>query len=287
MIIIPEKPIYVRNFYCVTPSGGEADHLRLASEPDYKQVISDSNLRRRMGKLLKMAVYSGLSVLTDISSDDVAGIITATGIGFMKDTVKFADAMYDGDETLLNPSPFMQSTFNTASGYIALIRKIHAYNTTYVQRSFGLLSAFADAIMLICENPNKSVLVGGFDEAVSEVDALRRRLGLYQCKSGSFLPLGEGAGFFCLTDEAGTCRESKNTIIFRGMASAGESCSDMIHDYNDYDVVRCSDFVDVYGAFPMLLSVVAAHCLCQHPQSSLLCVDDVNPDGCMIFFEIR
>ena len=116
-MIIPEKPCYI---------AGAAALPLSASEPDYKPVITDANLRRRMGRLLKMSVYCGLQALGDVASEEVAGIVTFTGMGFMKDTVSFGNSIYDRDEELLNPSPFMQSTFNTASGYIALIRKIRS-----------------------------------------------------------------------------------------------------------------------------------------------------------------
>ena len=59
----------------------------MAEEPDYKPVIKEANLRRRMGRLLKMAVCCGLKSLEGIDSSDVAGIVTFTGMGFMKDTI--------------------------------------------------------------------------------------------------------------------------------------------------------------------------------------------------------
>ena len=50
LMIIPEKPCYI---------AGAAALPLSASEPDYKPVITDANLRRRMGRLLKMSVYCG------------------------------------------------------------------------------------------------------------------------------------------------------------------------------------------------------------------------------------
>ena len=148
LMIIPEKPCHI---------AGAAALPLSASEPDYKPVITDANLRRRMGRLLKMSVYCGLQALGDVASEEVAGIVTFTGMGFMKDTISFGNNIYDRDEDLLNPSPFMQSTFNTASGYIALIRKIRSYNTTYVQHASGFMASFADAVMLLDEHPGQHV----------------------------------------------------------------------------------------------------------------------------------
>lgn len=199
MLFIPHKHLYISGTSYVS-----------ADEPDYKEVITDANSRRRMGRLLKMAVWCGLKSLVGVPSERVAGIITSTGAGFMKDTISFGSSIFDREETLLNPSPFMQSTFNTASGYIALIRKIHAYNTTYVQQADGFAASLVDAAMLLDDAGEGNVaLVGAFDEVTPEVDVIRQRLGLYRVGDG-FLPLGEGAAAFLLsaampTDVSGSC----------------------------------------------------------------------------------
>ncbi len=188
MLFIPHKHLYISGTSYVS-----------ADEPDYKEVITDANLRRRMGRLLKMAVWCGLKSLDGVPSERVSGIITSTGAGFMKDTISFGSSIFDREETLLNPSPFMQSTFNTASGYIALIRKIHAYNTTYVQQADGFAASLLDAAMLLDDAGEGNVaLVGAFDEVTPEVDVIRQRLGLYRVGDG-FLPLGEGAAAFLLS----------------------------------------------------------------------------------------
>lgn len=188
MLFIPHKHLYISGTSYVS-----------TDEPDYKEVITDANSRRRMGRLLKMAVWCGLKSLDGVPSEMVSGIITSTGAGFMKDTISFGSSIFDREETLLNPSPFMQSTFNTASGYIALIRKIHAYNTTYVQRADGFAASLVDAAMLLDDAGEGNVaLVGAFDEVTPEVDVIRQRLGLYRVGDG-FLPLGEGAAAFLLS----------------------------------------------------------------------------------------
>lgn len=203
MLFIPHKRLYI----------SDASYI-CSDEPDYKEVITDANLRRRMGRLLKMAVWCGLKSLDGVPSERVAGIITSTGAGFMKDTISFGSSIFDREETLLNPSPFMQSTFNTASGYIALIRKIHAYNTTYVQQADGFAASLVDAAMLLDDAGEGDVaLVGAFDEVTPEVDVIRKRLGLYRV-GDDFLPLGEGAAVFLLsaampTDVSESCRATE------------------------------------------------------------------------------
>lgn len=205
MLYVPHKHLYISDASYVS-----------SDEPDYKEVITDANSRRRMGRLLKMAVWCGLKSLDGVPSERVAGIITSTGAGFMKDTISFGSSIFDREETLLNPSPFMQSTFNTASGYIALIRKIHAYNTTYVQQADGFAASLVDAAMLLDDaGEGNVVLVGAFDEVTPEVDVIRQRLGLYRVGDG-FLPLGEGAAAFLLgaaipTDVSGSCRATESS----------------------------------------------------------------------------
>ena len=205
MLFIPHKHLYISGTSYVN-----------ADEPDYKEVITDANSRRRMGRLLKMAVWCGLKSLDGVPSERVAGIITSTGAGFMKDTISFGSSIFDREETLLNPSPFMQSTFNTASGYIALIRKIHAYNTTYVQQADGFAASLLDAAMLLDDAGEGNVaLVGAFDEVTPEVDVIRQRLGLYRVWDG-FLPLGEGAAAFLLsaampTGVSESCRATESS----------------------------------------------------------------------------
>ncbi len=223
MLFIPHKRLYI----------SDASYI-CSDEPDYKEVITDANLRRRMGRLLKMAVWCGLKSLDGVPSERVAGIITSTGAGFMKDTISFGSSIFDREETLLNPSPFMQSTFNTASGYIALIRKIHAYNTTYVQRADGFAASLVDAAMLLDDAGKGEVaLVGAFDEVTPEVDVIRQRLGLYRVGDG-FLPLGEGAAAFLLsaampTDVSESCPSTEMSTGFGG-DDGSEFSSEPLHE---------------------------------------------------------
>lgn len=223
MLFIPHKHLYISGTSYVS-----------ADEPDYKEVITDANSRRRMGRLLKMAVWCGLKSLDGVPSERVAGIITSTGAGFMKDTISFGSSIFDREETLLNPSPFMQSTFNTASGYIALIRKIHAYNTTYVQQADGFAASLVDAAMLLDDAGEGNVaLVGAFDEVTPEVDVIRQRLGLYRVEDG-FLPLGEGAAAFLLsaampTDVSESCRATESSTGPGGY-DGSEFSSEPLHE---------------------------------------------------------
>ena len=235
MLFIPHKHLYISGASYIS-----------SDEPDYKEVITDANSRRRMGRLLKMAVWCGLKSLDGVPSERVAGIITSTGAGFMKDTISFGSSIFDREETLLNPSPFMQSTFNTASGYIALIRKIHAYNTTYVQQADGFAASVIDAAMLLDDAGEGNVaLVGAFDEVTPEVDVIRQRLGLYRVGDG-FLPLGEGAAAFLLsaanpTEVFESCRTTEMSTGLGGESVSESDSGQSGDDCSESDSRRCCD----------------------------------------------
>ena len=303
MLFIPHKHLYISGTSYVS-----------ADEPDYKEVITDANSRRRMGRLLKMAVWCGLKSLDGVPSERVAGIITSTGAGFMKDTISFGSSIFDREETLLNPSPFMQSTFNTASGYIALIRKIHAYNTTYVQQADGFAASLVDAAMLLDDAGEGNVaLVGAFDEVTPEVDVIRQRLGLYRVGDG-FLPLGEGAAAFLLStamptdvsessseplhDSGGTSSRSLNgtkdgnaALQFCGLANlsdlpkcAENPIAELFGINAGVNVISCADHVESLGAFRSMLPVLLCKLISEQqiPDGYTAIVDDVNDDGVIV-----
>ena len=110
--------------------------------------------------MIKMGVACGLECLKDIPSEKVDAIITATGLGCLADTEKFMNALMDNREQMLNPTAFIQSTFNTVGAQLALLLKIHAYNVTYVHRGLSFESALIDGIISIAEG-KQHVLAGG------------------------------------------------------------------------------------------------------------------------------
>lgn len=303
MLFIPHKHLYISGTSYIS-----------ADEPDYKEVITDANSRRRMGRLLKMVVWCGLKSLEGVPSERVAGIITSTGAGFMKDTISFGSSIFDREETLLNPSPFMQSTFNTASGYIALIRKIHAYNTTYVQQADGFAASLVDAAMLLGDAGKGNVaLVGAFDEVTPEVDVIRQRLGLYRVED-SFLPLGEGAAAFLLsaampTDifESSSVPLHKSELASSRLLNCANDCAAELRfcglaNLSDLpecaenpfaelfginagvNVISCADHVESLGAFRSLLPVLLCKLISEQqiPDGYTAIVDDVNENGVII-----
>ena len=195
------QPVYIQRIASIHPPkdhspGNNRPYLQ-AYEPDYKDIITNATLRRRMSRIVKMGVACGLECMGELSPEKIQGIITATGLGCLTDTEKFLNNLLDNKERMLNPTPFIQSTFNTIGAQIALIHQIHAYNMTYVHRGLSFESALLDAMMKI-EEGSENILVGAIDEMTETCYTIQQRLGMLKG-----IAAGEGAQFFLLSREAG------------------------------------------------------------------------------------
>ncbi|MDL2291662.1 beta-ketoacyl synthase chain length factor [Bacteroides sp. OttesenSCG-928-F21] len=192
-------PAYICRMYSIHPTEKEegAAYLK-AQEPDYKEIIRNPALRRRMSRIVKMGVACGLQCLGDTPASEVQAIITATGLGCLADTEKFMNSLIDNNEQLLNPTPFIQSTFNTIGAQIALISGNRAYNMTYVDRQFSFEAALLDALLRLTEGDSQ-VLAGAFDEITEASHYIQQRMGLYRKQIA-----GEGSQFFLLAKEKTT-----------------------------------------------------------------------------------
>lgn len=187
-------PVFISRHSAIMPSSTNSGTIRHAEEPDYKTIITDAGLRRRMSRFVKMGVACGLQCIDNVPTETIDGIITATGLGCLADTEKFINSIETNNERLLNPTPFIQSTFNTVGGQIALLKGIKSYNVTYVNRGTSFESALIDAMMQIGEGA-KNIVVGAIEEITPALIDIETRLG--RLKNGA---IGEGAYFFCLTN---------------------------------------------------------------------------------------
>ena len=132
---------------------------------DIKLLIPDAGLRRRMSRVIKSAVTTAVECIGGVEKiDDMDAIITATGWGCLADSERFLRNLIEDKEQMLNPTPFIQSTFNTVGGQIALLRHNHCYNVTYVNRGHSFEDAVLDAIMRIEDEESNNILIGAFDE---------------------------------------------------------------------------------------------------------------------------
>lgn len=163
--------------------------------PDYKEIIS-AGLIRRMNPLIRMGVGAAIKVKQDLL---IEGIIVGTGLGLLENTEKFLSQFIQNKEGMLSPTSFIQSTHNTIAGQIGLILKDNCYNSTYTQRGQSFENALIDAVMLSQET-NGNILVGGLDEKIPLLDELANKIGL------NVSNLAEGASFFIVNQNKETAK---------------------------------------------------------------------------------
>jgi len=182
-----------------------AEYLKCI-EPVYRSYI-DPIASRRMSRLIKMGIASARMAVKDQVPD---AIITGTGLGSVEDTEKIL-AELTVEEKFLNPTPFIQSTYNTISSQIAISLKCNGYNSTYVHRTNSFESALLDAMLQIRDGSASRVLAGGIDEMTPNHLSITRRIGLWKEGVTNNLALlndsrpgslaGEGSAFFLLGNE--------------------------------------------------------------------------------------
>lgn len=161
---------------------------------DIKELIPNMNMRRRMSRVVKMGVTTALDSVADFEQfGEIDAIITATWLGCIADSEKFLANIIESDEQMLNPTPFIQSTFNTVGAQVALIRSLRCYNNTFTHRVDSLKSAMIDAVLQLECGGAQSVLVGWFDELTPTVERICERLRV--------APPCDGATFFVLTKQ--------------------------------------------------------------------------------------
>ena len=179
-------------------------------EPDYRAFIAPNSLRR-MTRVLKMGLTASLKCLQDSGIAVPGAIVTGTGKGSLQDTERFIKEIRDFEERALNPTPFIQSTYNAVNGLIALQQKCTQYNNTFVHRGFSFEHALLDSLLLLSEG-KPDVLAGAFDEITTEHFFIKGRIGHWKKESVSSDTLyehvspgtisGEGSAFFLLTPTA-------------------------------------------------------------------------------------
>jgi 3-oxoacyl-[acyl-carrier-protein] synthase II len=222
-LISPQKTAETTDFL-VEIMEYDSDYLKCIEPPSYKPYI-DPILSRRMSRMIKMGISSAKMCMNESGCLMPDGIITGTGLGSVEDTEKILGTIHL-DQPFLNPTPFMQSTYNTISAQIAIQLKCHNYNSTYVHRTFSFESSLQDALLLLGEGTAKDVLAGGIDEMTPNHLTITRRPGHWKYGPVKNLEMlkwdspgslaGEGASFFLLsagkTDKTYACIRDVKTI---------------------------------------------------------------------------
>lgn len=181
-------------------------------DPDYTKYISPVAIRR-MSRFLKRGITAGMKCLEDASVKTPDAIILATARGSVTDMELFLKDMINLKEEALTPTSFIQSTYNSINGWIAMLSKCTGYNQAFVHRGFSLELTLFDARLFLAEaNGKKYVLTGGFDELTPEYYTIRSKIDYYKqppVNSAALLQhrdtpgsvAGEGAHFFTVSND--------------------------------------------------------------------------------------
>ena len=195
--------LYIHSAHAISPqknatAAGLEPLMNGQSHPavdlNYSEYISPAMVRR-MSRIIKMGVASGIEALKAAGIEKPDAILSATGFGCFEDSVKFLEQLIHNHESILSPTPFIQSTHNTVGAQIALLTGCNGYNNTHVHGGLSFENCLTDALMHALENPEALILLGAAEELTPAYIALRQK----ECeRTGQSLPmnLGEGAAFF-------------------------------------------------------------------------------------------
>ncbi|WP_299439093.1 beta-ketoacyl synthase N-terminal-like domain-containing protein [uncultured Aquimarina sp.] len=142
-------------------------------DPNYKEYIKPAAMRR-MSKSVKMGVTTASMALNNSGVEMPDAIITGTGMGCKQDSEKFLENILNNDEQFLTPTLFIQSTHNTVGGQVALGLGCKAYNVTYVQGAASFETSVMDAQLMLSEESEINILVGGIDEIAKNSTLLHK-----------------------------------------------------------------------------------------------------------------
>lgn len=151
---------------------------KFSDETDVKGLIADGGARRRMSRLIKMGVATGLECLAKAGCRLPDAIVCATGYGFLADSEKLLGQMVTSGEGMMSPTPFMQSTFNSIGSSIAIMTGCHGANMTFADGWRAVGSAMVFSQLLIDSGEAGTVLLVAGDELTPTLQATLGRMGM-------------------------------------------------------------------------------------------------------------
>ncbi|MEZ5042522.1 MAG: beta-ketoacyl synthase chain length factor [Saprospiraceae bacterium] len=163
----------------------------------------DARQLRRLSKVAKMGIYTAKACMAQTPGQDAQALIVGTSTGGFSALDSFINNMNEKEEQNLSPVFFLQSLLSDVTGQIVLSMGIKGYTTTYTNRGSAFESSLLDAQLLLEENPDQTVLVGGTDELPQVYGDIVRHSGFLepeeQMTGPSSISLGENAIFFSLS----------------------------------------------------------------------------------------
>lgn len=217
------KPVYILSGSVISPQFNYEDTglpveiktgengILFITDPDYRKYINPVAIRR-MSRALKMGISTGMNALEQAGITKPDSIITGTGRGSMTDMEHFLVDMIQHNEEALTPTSFIQSTYNSINGWLALQTKCTGYNQTYVHRGNSFELTLLDAQMLLNETDTEmNILAGCFDEITTDYVKVKGKIGywkeplppnteLYQHSNTNGTIAGEGSAFFTISN---------------------------------------------------------------------------------------
>lgn len=209
------------------PLESSSNNQLYVQDAPYNQFISPVAIRR-MSRMLKFSISAAMRAYRDADEGALDGILTGTGNGSITDMQSFLTDMIALNEDTLNPTAFIQSTFNSPNGWIAMQTKCGCYNQCFLHRGVSFELALLDARLLLEEKEAKSrLLVGCYDELTERYYIIKEKIDywkkekihsneLFRHKDTPGTIGGEGAAFFVLSNqEEGALAQLKGLSILQ------------------------------------------------------------------------
>lgn len=220
--ISPQKTFLTLDFF-EQPEIYNNSSLRCI-EPEFKNYINPVQIRR-MSRALKIGFATAMQCLNTNENKQIDAIIIGTGKGCMSDTEAFLHSIKTYQETALNATHFIHSTYNQLNGMIALSQKINSYNVTYVHRGFSFEHTLLDAALHFAEGDAQQILVGSFDEMTDEHFLVKKHWNYWKEEEIQNVELlnsktpgtiaGEGSAFFSISNS----KPHNNAISIKHVAT--------------------------------------------------------------------
>ena len=191
--------LYIHGISSVCAVPGEPGAASFyAPDPDYSKYIPAAQ-QRRMSRIVKTGLTIAREALESAGSPRIDAIVVGTGFGCFEDSEKFLVSLISNGESLLSPTPFIQSTHNTVGAQIALSLACHGVNSTHSNGGNSFEAALLESNILLAEFPEYNLLLGSSDELTQSHVNLFQHAGIsHSANNPNEIIPGEGTAFFVL-----------------------------------------------------------------------------------------
>jgi len=164
--------------------------------PDLKTLLPANSLRR-MSRLIKASIFVGNQAVQNAGIQEINGILTATGLGCLEDTVKFLNLSLETEDGVLPPTSFIHSTHNSIAGQLALFFTCQGWNNTFSQRYISWESSLLETCLLLQQTDEKKYYLNlAADELLTDLIPVLKKLSCFSKDT-----LGEGVVAWVLSNE--------------------------------------------------------------------------------------